>query len=602
MARRRINVDLYAGGGGASTGLEAAGVPVDVAINHDPEAIAVHKANHPRTLHLTANIYEVNPRLVLAGRKIGSLWASPDCTHFSVAKGGRPKDKRIRSLAWPVLDWVRDGEPEVLFMENVREFEGWGPLYETGMVLDVDVALKVKGRRRLFRAGTRITSGHLLEGQPIAARRGETFRDWRAQLELMGYRIEHRVLDASHYGAPTKRRRLFLVARRDGLPITWPEPTHGDKAARELNPALLPLRTAAECIDWSIPCPSIFERERPLAEKTLWRIAQGILKYVVNNPEPFIVRYNTDERFRGQSTQEPLSTLDTSNRFGVVSPHLVKVNHGRNDVRAESADEPLSTVTASRRGHAVVLATIDQGGSAGDCASPADAPLKTTTTKNRHAVIAPTLVQTGYGERKGQRARYLDLQEPLGTLMGQGRKHALVASFMAKHYTGVVGSDLRDPLATVTGRDHNGPVAATLVKLKGECNGNDPGAPMPTITAGGNHVGEVRAFLTTYYSSDGPKGQSVDDPLRTVTSKPRLGLVLVKGRLYEIVDIGMRMLEPHELLHAQMGDHAATYDLLEDELTKEAQVRLIGNMVCPDVAEALAAANAPRRKRVARAA
>lgn len=559
-------IDLFAGGGGASTGIEAAlGRPVDVAINHDPTALAVHAANHRGTVHLTADVWDVRPLDATGGKAVELLWASPDCTHFSVAKGGRPRKQKIRSLAWAVTRWARDVRPAVILLENVAEFQGWGPL-----------------------------DSH---GQPIKARMGETFRRWKREIERLGYQVDYRVLDASLYGAPTRRRRLFLVARCDGRPIRWPEPSHGGESARRANPSLQPLRTAAECIDWTLPCPSIFERGRPLAEKTLWRIAQGIRRFVLENPEPFIIRYNTANSmnsFRGQGLDEPLSTADTSNRFGLVTPGLIKVNHGRRESRSAQLTLPLTTVTATQRGDALVapvLTPIDQRGSGHRTATSAAAPLGTMVVKNRHALIAPTLVQTSYGERPGQRPRYLDLHQPLGTVVAQGQKHALVSAFLAKHYGGVVGVPVDGrPLDTVTAKDHHSAVAATLVKFRGECAGTSPSEPMPTLTAGGFHVAEVRAFLTTYYGEDGTGGQSLDAPARTITAKHRLGLVVVAGTEYQIVDIGLRMLEPHELLRAQFGAFAAGYDLSAAR-TKAAKVRLIGNSVCPEVARALVEAN-----------
>lgn len=481
---RGLVVDLFAGGGGASAGIEAAlGRQVDIAINHDATALAVHKANHPGARHLEADIWEVRPLEATGGAPVSLLWASPDCTHFSIAKGDVPKRQEIRSLAWAVVRWAADVQPAVILLENVAEFRTWGPLGD--------------------------------DGRPVKGRMGATFLRWRGRLQRLGYQVDFRILDASLYGAPTKRRRLFIVARRDGEPIRWPEPTHG--------PGLTPVRTAAECIDWSLPCPSIFERNRPLADKTLWRIAEGIRRFVLESPRPFIV----------------------------------KVNHGGDDARGESIDAPLSTVTATQRGH---------------------------------GLVSPTLIQVGYGEGPGQAARVPGLDKPLGTVVG-ARKHALVAAFLAKHFGGVVGQDAAAPIGTVTARDHHSLAAATLVKMRGECNGADPRAPMPTITAGGFHVAEVRAFLTTFYSS-GSVGQRADRPLRTVTAKHRLGLVTVEGADYQIVDIGMRMLEPEELLRAQFGRFADVYDL-SAATTKAAKVRLIGNSVCPEVAEALVRANLP---------
>jgi DNA (cytosine-5)-methyltransferase 1 len=521
--RDGLIVDLFAGGGGASAGIEAAlGRPVDVAINHDAVALAVHKANHPRTRHLDADIWEVRPTEATEGRPVALLWASPDCTHFSIAKGDVPKKQNIRSLAWAVVRWAAAVRPSVIFLENVAEFRGWGPLGA--------------------------------DGRPDKRRMGQTFIRWRRKLERLGYVVDHRVLDASAYGAPTRRKRLFIVARCDGQPVRWPLPTHGK------GPGLLTARTAAECIDWSLPCPSIFERKKPLAEKTLWRIAQGIRRFVLENPRPFIVRYNGG-LWRGQGIDEPLTTQDTSNRVGLVAPSIVKVNHGRWEPRGEAAEEPLSTVTATQRGH---------------------------------ALVAPTLIQTSWGEREGQRPRYLDIHQPLGTVVAGGQKHALVAAFLAKHFGGVVGHDLERPVGAVTAKDHHSLAAATLIRFNHDDTGVPIGTPMPTVTADSNHIAEVRAFLTAFYGSDGTlgKGQRLDEPARTLTAKHRLGLVTVEGTDYQIVDIGMRMLEPHELLAAQFGRFSAAYDLSAAR-TKSAKVRLIGNSVCPEMAEVLVRSNAP---------
>lgn len=505
-----INIDLFAGGGGASVGIEAAtGRPVDIALNHDAVALAVHKQNHPRTAHLEADIWSVNPITVTRGRPVNILWASPDCTHFSNAKGAVPRSQNIRSLAWSVVKWADQTRPRIIFLENVTEFQKWGPLGP--------------------------------DGRPCKARMGTTFNRWVKRLQKLGYAVDYRVMDASEYGAPTRRRRLFVIARRDGMPIQWPAVTHRkppEKGELQFNDGLLPLRTAAECIDWSIPCPSIFGRKKPLAEKTMRRVAYGIHRFVLDTDKPFIV----------------------------------KVNHGGQEFRGQGIDEPLSTVTAQRRGHALVTPIMagaerfgvvtpfiaepgQRHGRGQKCASD---PLSTIVAKDRHAIVAPTLVQTGYGERPGQTPRVPGLHKPLGTLV-DGQKHAVVAASLVKHFGDpdraagggvVLGAGLDQPIGTVTARDHHSLMTATLgVK---------------------DRSGAVCRFLSGY----------------GIESR----VVWSGGVAYEITDIGLRMLQPHELLRAQFGRFANDYKLDAAE-TKEAQVRLIGNSVCPEVAEAIVRAN-----------
>ncbi|HTG26066.1 MAG TPA: DNA cytosine methyltransferase [Reyranella sp.] len=561
-------IDLFAGGGGASTGIEAAlGRPVDLAINHDAVALAAHRANHPKTRHLTADIWDVKPEVATRGEPVYLLWASPDCTHFSVAKGNVPRKQNIRSLAWVVTRWAKAVRPQIIMLENVSEFKGWGPLGK--------------------------------DGRPDKARMGQTFDRWRKRLENLGYAVDCRVLDASAYGAPTKRRRLFLIARRDGVPILWPAVTHGSASANpDLFAAILkPLHTAAECIDWSLRCPSIFERKRPLAGKTLWRIAEGMRRFVFDNPAPFIVKVNhgnLDDR--SESLDAPLSTVTASRRgHAVVVPSIVGVGGRAGQTPATGMAEPVGTVTAKndRALLTPVMIAIDHAGSKSPATTPADAPLPTTTVENRHALIAPTLIQTGYGERDGQAARALDIEQPLGTVVAGGQKHALCTAFIAKHFGDRgqrPGLSPHEPLATVTASDHHSLVAANLLKLRGDNHGADLNQPLPTVTANGNHLAEVRAFLVTYYGQG--VGQTVRKPMRTLTTKDRMGLVTIAGTEYQIVDIGLRMLEPEELLRAQFGRFAAGYDLSAAK-TKSGKVRLIGNSVCPEAAEALVRANIP---------
>lgn len=516
-------IDNFAGGGGASTGIaRAIGRSVDVAINHNRDALRMHELNHPETRHYCEDIRDVDPVEVCAGRPVGMVWFSPDCTHHSKAKGGKPRKKEIRGLAWVVLQWAKRVRPRVIFLENVEEFQDWCPLKK---------------------------------GQPVKSRKGETFRLWLGHLRALGYdKIEWKLLNACDYGAPTTRRRLFLVARCDGQPIVWPKPTHGR------GPGLKPFHTAAECIDWSLPCPSIFLSKeearalrviRPLSENTMKRIAKGLKKYVLDNPEPFIISYYGQESFRGQSLHEPLRTQTTENRFGLVAPTLVG---------------------------------IDNKGSGDSSTWPADGPLRTITTENRFAMVAPTLVQTGYGERAGQAPRALDINAPLGTVVAGGTKHALCAAWLAKHYGGVTGHGVERPIGTVTTVDHHSLVSAFLTKFYGTSNGADANKPVPTITASGNHIGEVRAFLCKYYGAGA--GQDINEPIHTITTLDRFGLVTVHGVDYQIVDIGLRMLQPRELARAQgMSDD---YKLPG---TKTMQVKAIGNSVSPPPAEALVRAN-----------
>lgn len=526
-------VDNFAGGGGASTGIEAAiGRPVDIAINHDAAAIAMHRANHPETRHYTEDIWTVDPREACGSRAVGLAWFSPDCTHFSRAKGTKPLRKDIRGLAWVVVRWAATVRPRVIVVENVEEFQTWGPL---------------------------------VGNRPDPARAGQTFRVWLSRLSDLGYRVEFCCLVAADYGTPTTRRRLFLVARRDGAGIAWPEPTHGRGRAA-------PWRPAADVIDWSIPCQSIFERRRPLAEATLRRIAAGIRRYVLDAAEPFIVQ----------------------------------VSHGdwghRDGSRCRGIGNPLGVITGS----------------------------------NDHALCSPTLITTGYGERDGQAPRVPGLGQPLGTVVAGGAKHALVAAFLARHFGGVVGRDLGQPVPTVTAVDHHSLVAAALVennfnsrqvspvdrplhtvttqgnrfglvsaflsKLYGTSIGSPCDAPVPTVTAGGGkgggHIAEVRAFLIGYYSNGGSQHQSVGDPLHTVTSRARFGLVSVAGVEYQIADIGLRMLQPHELFAAQgfPDDYEVAPEFNGRPLTKTTQIALCGNSVCPQVAEAVVAANGGGRE------
>ena len=500
-------VDSFAGGGGASLGIELAlGRSPDIAINHDAEAIALHAANHPHTRHYREDVWKVDPREATGGRPVGLMWLSPDCKHFSKAKGGKPVSPRVRGLAWVAVRWAKAVRPRVIVLENVEEFQTWGPLGA--------------------------------DERPCPARRGLTFRCFVGRLRGLGYDVQWRELRACDFGAPTIRKRLFLIARCDGQPIVWPRPTHGPGTAQ-------PWRTAAECLDFSIPTPSIFlTREkarawgkahgraapkRPLAEATLRRIAAGLRRFVLDSPRPFVVQVQN-----ASSSDAPIDLT-----------------------------RPMRTVTAQPKG----------GG---------------------FALVAPTLVVNTSGH-PGSAAT-----APLSTVTTGGH-HALVAAFLAKHQTERKAGDINaaslfDPVPTVKTRDSNALVTSTLVALRGSeathQHGDALDAPLRTVSAGGTHHAEVRAFMVAYYGNE-KDGGDLFDPMRTVTSRERFGLVTVDGHDYAIADIGMRMLEARELYRAQGFPESYRIDIPFNgkPMSKEAQVRMCGNSVCPPVAAAIIAAN-----------
>ena len=495
-------VDNFAGGGGASTGIEkAVGRTVDIAINHDPDAIAMHTVNHPTTHHYCESVWDINPLHVTAGRPVGLAWFSPDCKHFSKAKGATPVNKEIRGLAWVAMRWAATVRPRIIMLENVEEFKTWGPV---------------------------------VEGRPCPSRKGKTFKSFVRQLEQHGYTVEWRNLVASDYGAPTIRKRFFLIARCDGEAIVWPAPTHGNPAKLDFKKnGLKKWKTAADIIDWALPCPSIFERNKPLAENTLRRIARGIERYVIDNPKPFIVRI-------GQ--------------------------HGFGADRMQY-----------------------------DCGQP----LTTVTTKAEHCLVMPSITKY-YGAKAKSESRGGVLYDPLATQTTENR-FGLVTAFLTKFRTGATGSSLDEPLHTVTagsfvkrpgGAAHAmGLITSHLIKMKKGQDAQPIDEPLPTLTMR-DHVGEVRAFFIKYYSTGGQWGE-LDKPLSTVTAQDRVGLVTVHGEQYQIVDIGLRMLEPHELFTAQgfPKDYIIDRDAKGRSIPKYKQVARCGNAVCPQLAEALVRAN-----------
>lgn len=586
---KEIIVDNFAGGGGASTGIEmATGRSVDIAINHDENAIAMHTTNHPDTLHYCESVFDIDPVAATAARDVGLAWFSPDCRHFSKAKGSKPVKKEIRGLAWIVVRWALAKKPRVMMLENVEEFKTWGPLLTAEDGTEYPDPSRAGETFAAFvdMLTTGIDAEHpaLLECCEVLGFDINSIDAKRLQAGL-GYVVDHKELRASDYGAPTIRKRFFMVMRCDGLTVVWPEPTHGDPKSLDVQSGhRKPWRTAAECIDWSIPCPSIFERKKPLAENTLKRIARGIQRFVIDNPTPFIVKCNhtssktTYDCFRGQALDQPLQTITKTHGYAVVTPHITKFRSG---ATGQECDEPLPTITA------------------GSSARPGG---------NGHALgmveakLAPIIARQ-FGNSIGHA-----IDEPNGTITaGGGGKSQLCTAFLAKHfggnYTGA-GAAMDAPAHTVTTTDHHALVTSSLIKMRGTNTGQKVTEPLQTVTAGGNHFGEVRAFLLKYYGNE-KEGVSLSDPLHTVTTNDRFGLVTVEGIDYQIVDVGMRMLQPHELYAAQgfPSWYIIDRDYTGTKYAKDKQVARCGNAVPPPFAEALVRANLPEmcveRKEVA---
>lgn len=635
MKLHPLAIDNFAGGGGASTGIEAAlGRAIDAAVNHDAEAVAMHLANHPLTMHYRKSIYSVDPLVVVEealarmGESISAvvdylidiIWFSPDCKHHSKAKGGKPREKGIRDLAWVVVHWIdrlqkayaRAGKDarkviRTIMLENVEEFRKWGPLDKHGF--------------------------------PIKEQEGEEFDKFVRSIKRLGGRVEYRELVACDYGARTSRKRLYMIIHFDDEPIVWPEPTHGKPGSPEVESGQRrPWPTAAECIDWSIPCPSIFERQRELKDATKRRLAHGTMRYVVNSARPFVVPvtntgWNPD---RSWDSGEPLRTVTTAKggEFAAVDaaliPHITKFRGG---AIGSDAGNPMPTVTANgnpaRPAGAQPLALasasiVGLGGRRAQSAPlPVDRPYPTTTAKADAAIACATLVQTGYGEREGQEPRVPHLDKPIGTVVAGGGKSAAVATFLSQFRgsnrtasggepdqpakavtagglhqavvcahmeqanTGMVGHEMRRPVSTIVGKGCTQRLVETTLLEEGDL----PPEMMERAT-------RVAAFLIKYYGAGDGQSQAADKPLDTVTTLARFAVVTVTidATTYVIVDIGMRMLTPRELARAQGFPDSYILDPIGPNgrpLSKAAQIRMIGNSVCPDVAAALVRANLP---------
>lgn len=543
-------IDLFAGGGGASMGIEQAiGRAVDAAVNHDPDAVAMHRVNHPHTIHYCESVFRVKPHDVTGGRPVEMLWASPDCKHFSRAKGAKPVEKKIRGLAHVVVRWAERVRPRVIFLENVREFETWGPLRALWKCAcgwsgePKDMPANPSGIRVCPRCGG---SGGLVKSEtPCPLRKGKTFRLWVAKLRRLGYTVEWRTLDAADFGAPTHRKRLFLVARCDGEPVVWPEPTHGPGRSRKY-------RTAAECIDWSLPTHSIFLTKeearavgvnRPLAPKTMRRIALGLKRFVLDNPKPFIVKVNHGGGdFRGQPVDSPLATITGKHGTGIVAPGLINVAYGEKGRWGDGVldvNNPLGTIHAGGKNFAAVstqlapyMTRICQNGSNGACVQGVDRPLSTIVSKGEHCLTAASLIQ--YNQEKGAETRGKGLNEPINVVPTENR-HALVSTFLSKHYGGVVGHTPDRPIGTVTSVDHHSVAAANLIHMNhGDKQWSTPDGPLRTVLAGANHHGLVCAFLTKHLQGppdEGNRGRKNSGRGRNATGRSgRNGLEMPDAR------------------------------------------------------------------------
>ena len=507
MYKGKMIIDLFAGGGGASTGIEMAlGVSPDVAVNHDPQAIALHEANHPDTKHFIEDVYDVDPLEVCGDKDVALLWLSPDCKHFSKAKGAKPVSCNVRSLAWVGIRWAKAVNPDVIILENVEEFKDWGPLDKNNM--------------------------------PIKEDKGLTFEIYINAFRKIGYTVEWKEMRASDYGAPTIRKRLFIIARKEG-DIVWPDATHGDPSK---FPDRIPWKTAADCIDWSIPAYSIFLSKedgkrvgvrRPLADNTMKRIARGIKKFIIDNPKPYIV-----------SDKVPFVSTFYGGAIGATA-------------RGNKIDAPVGTITA--------------GGS-------------------RHALVTPIITEHANGSSQ----RNFKIDEPLRTITAQtkGGTFALVNAFIAQHNLGATGRKADTPMSTITQTGSQQQlVTSTMIELKGANTCGVRDTETHEISTAGLHHSEVRAYMMKYYGQG--EGQDLNTPSHTITSKGRFAIMEVLGRGYEVVDIAMRMFSPRELYRAQGFPEDYKINIMYDgkQLSKTAQVRMCGNSVVPELARVLVEAN-----------
>lgn len=579
-----IFIDEFAGGGGASTGIEmATGHPVDIAINHDESAIMMHKCNHPYTQHYREDVWAVDPLTATRGRPVRLIWFSPDCKHFSKAKGAALVDKKIRGLAWVVLRWAATVKPDVIMLENVEEFTTWGPVRK---------------------------------GKPVKKKAGQTYRKWKQQLADLGYDIDTRILCAADYGAPTIRKRFCLVARCDGQPISWPKRTHAPRDSEEVKSGKCsPWRAAAEVIDFSLPTYSIFEsreqiREkygvrviRPLKPNTLRRIARGIDKFVINAKEPFIVPIGYGER-SGQAPRvhdivEPLPTLVSSGKHYLcdpkVSPYVMSNNE--NNI-PHSVDDPIPTLTTGNRNYLVSPTLIQYHSEQSDKevrGQSLDKPLGTLDASNRYGLTAAHLTQYFSGE-----GHYHSVDQPLHTITSMQRE-GMVAAHLTEYYGNTRdGIDVNKPMHTITSHDREALTLAHLAHFKGQDKGQPLTEPLMTITQQDGQFAEIRSTVVKW---NGSTDLGYWPQIRTLLNQycgyrianDEVLLMMIAGAWYYISDIGLRMLTPREQYSAQgfPQDYIIDRDSYGNKISRADQVARCGNSVSPPMAEALVRANLP---------
>ena len=620
-------IDNFAGGGGASVGIElATGRPVDIAINHDADAIAMHSVNHPYTQHFQEDVFAINPEEVTGGRPVGIAWFSPDCKHFSRAKGNKPVEHKIRGLSWVIIKWAMSSvAPRCIFMENVEEIQTWGPL-----IVDVDGKSRPDPERsgETFKAFVGMLSDGVAPDCPALAEACEFLKIERGSAEEqrlikgLGYKLEFRTIRACDLGAPTIRKRFYLVARNDGKPIVFPKATHGK------GKGLKHYRTAAECIDWSIPCPSIFERKKPLVKNTLRRVARGLDKFVIKNPKPYILEMNFDNPF--QDVDRPMSTQTSANHHYLITPELVECSH-KNGPGVHGVDAPMNTQTgkACFAVEAPYLTKFQQHSLGQDAKKPLDTVMPGAT---RFGAVMPSIIQYHSEQSKGE-VRGQDIKEPLMTVDGSPR-YAVNGIYISKYFggEGAKASGASDPVPTVTAKDHNSLVAANIVHYYGGADhASKSDAPIPTVTALPRHYLCASNLCVLRKNMD---GKSLREPMPTLTTSAghfakirtyllpvddtqdlyhwnevrkllneyadysikenEILIIEIAGIPYFIGDIGMRMLKAEELKLAQGFPVDYIIDIerhIGKKYSEAKQIARLGNAVCPPVATALIRAN-----------